>query len=606
MGAFIATESHVLFNFASNIRNSCDLWGEVRASFLRRSLCMQCVPFAVLENFACDVNMADKIVFLFVILLVAGCQSPQSDDAINAALESFSVEEFTEDIKTLASDEFEGRAPSSPGEEKTVNYLVERFTEVGLEPGNGDSFFQEVPLVNITADPGMTLQVADEAGQSSYAYGEDFMAWTKRVTDQVSIDGSEMVFVGYGVKAPEYEWDDYAGIDVTGKTVIILVNDPGYGGDDPAFFKGNTMTYYGRWTYKYEEAARQGAAAALIIHETKPASYPWEVVSGSWSGPQFDLVAKDKNMSRVAAEGWLHIDTATELFDKAGMDLETLKEVARTRDFRAVPLRLNTSLTIDNTLEFSESRNVLAVLPGAEVPDEYIIYMAHWDHFGIDPSLKGDQIYNGALDNATGTSGLIALAKAYTSLPERPRRSVAFLAVTAEEQGLLGSRYYGQNPIYKLNKTVAAFNLDGLNTYGPTKDIVVVGYGNSELDDYVEAVAADRGRYVQPDPEPEKGYFYRSDHFSFAKEGVPALYTSRGIDHVEFGEDFGLRQRAEYVIKRYHKPADEYEESWDMSGAIEDLILSFLTGHKVASSDVFPSWKEGTEFKAKREADLAQ
>ena len=546
-------------------------------------------------------------VSLFVcLLLAAGCTSPDSNDVPQEVLDSFSADELAEDIKVLASDEFEGRAPSSAGEEKTVNYLVERFSAVGMQPGNGDSFFQQVPLVNITADPGMTMEVSDEAGRTSYAYGDDFMAWTKRVTDQVSIDGSEMVFVGYGVTAPEYDWDDYAGIDVTGKTVIILVNDPGFGGDDPAFFKGNTMTYYGRWTYKYEEAARQGAAAAMIIHETKPASYPWEVVSGSWSGPQFDLVATDKNMSRVAVEGWLHIDMATALFNKAGLDLDALKTQARTRDFQAVPLRLNSSLTIDNTLEFSESRNVIAVLPGAEKPEEYVIYMAHWDHFGIDPSLEGDQIYNGALDNATGTSGLIALAQAYSMLPERPKRSVAFLAVTAEEQGLLGSKYYGQNPIYRLNKTIAAFNLDGLNTYGPTKDIVVVGYGNSELDDYVEEVAASRGRYVQPDPEPEKGYFYRSDHFAFAKEGVPALYTGRGIDHVEHGEEFGRAQRQDYVANRYHKPSDEYDESWDLTGAIEDLILSFLTGHKVADSDIFPAWKEGTEFKAKREADLAQ
>ena len=541
------------------------------------------------------------------VLYISGCSSDSGHLSVpSVALESFSVEELIEDIKVLSSDAFEGRGPSTAGEEKTVNYLVERFSSLGLEPGNGDSYFQQVPLVNITAAPDMLMYVEDENGRSTYNYGDDFMVWTKRVTDKIDLDGSELVFVGYGVTAPEYDWNDYEGLDVKGKTVVILINDPGFGGDDPDFFKGNSMTYYGRWTYKFEEAARQGAAAALIVHETKPASYPWEVVSGSWSGPQFDLVAEDQNMGRVAVEGWLHIDTATELFENAGLDFELLKTQAKTRDFQAVSLRLNTSLSIVNTLEFSESRNVIAVLPGKKHPDEYIINMAHWDHFGVDTSLEGDQIYNGALDNATGTAGIIALAKAYTTLPEKPDRSVAFLAVTAEEQGLLGSRYYGQNPIYALNKTAAAFNLDALNTMGPTRDIVVVGYGNSELDDYIEVAAKERGRYVQPDPEPEKGYFYRSDHFAFAKEGVPALYTGAGIDHVEHGEEYGRAQREDYIANRYHKPSDEYDESWDLSGTTEDLILTFISGYRVANAPDYPSWKEGTEFKAKREADLMQ
>lgn len=545
----------------------------------------------------------------FIWIAGASCTATSENDTAplqvpEVALQSFDLNEFTNDVKILSSDEFEGRAPSSPGEEKTVNYLVERFSTYGFQPGNGDSFFQQVPLVDITADPSMQLTVADETGSTTYAYSDNFMAWTKRVTDQVDVDNSEMVFVGYGVTAPEYDWNDYEGIDVAGKTVIILVNDPGFGGDDPAFFKGNSMTYYGRWTYKFEEAARQGAAAAFIIHETKPAAYPWEVVSGSWSGPQFDLVADDKNMSRVAVEGWLHIDTAHELFQNAGLDLEALKTQARTRDFTPVSLRLNASVSIENSLRFSESRNVVAVLPGKTKPDEYLIYMGHWDHFGVDPSIEGDQIYNGALDNATGTSGLIALAKAFASLPERPDRSIAFLAVTAEEQGLLGSKYYGQAPIYDLPKTIAAINLDGLNNYGPTRDIIVVGHGNSDLDDYIETAAAERDRYIQPDPEPEKGYFYRSDHFAFAREGVPALYTSRGIDHVERGKEYGMAQRQDYVANRYHKPSDEYSEDWDLTGAIEDLKLLFITGYRVAHSEEYPAWKDGTEFKAKREADL--
>ncbi len=549
---------------------------------------------------------------LFSILFLAGifavsCTSPTDHLSVpEEALNSFSVDELTENIKTLASDEFEGRAPSSPGEEKTVNFLVEKFQALGLEPGNGDSYFQQVQLVDIMAGPDMMLYVEDEAGRSTFGYGDDFMAWTKRVVEDIDLDNSEMVFVGYGIHAPEYNWNDYEGLDVTGKTVIMLINDPGLGGSDPGFFRGNAMTYYGRWTYKFEEAARQGAAAAFIIHETEPASYPWEVVSGSWSGSQFDLVTEDKNMSRVAVEGWLHIDTATKLFNRAGLDLEALKAQAKTRDFEAATLRLNASLSISNSLRFSESRNVLAVLPGKSKPDEYVINMAHWDHFGIDPSLEGDQIFNGALDNATGTAGLITMARAYATLPERPDRSIVFLAVTAEEQGLLGSKYYGQAPVYPLNKTVAAINIDGLNTYGATKDLVVVGYGNSDLDEYIEQAAEERGRYVQPDPEPENGYFYRSDHFAFAREGVPSLYTHRGIDHVELGEDYGRAQREDYVANRYHKPSDEYDASWDLSGAIEDLKLLFVTGYRVANADEFPAWKDGTEFKAKREADLGE
>ena len=551
--------------------------------------------------------MTTRTVCTFIVFLMvfAGCQSPGDHPGPSTdAIDQIDIDMLTEDIITLASDEFEGRAPSSAGEEKTVAFLEKRFKELGLQPGNGDSYYQDVPLVDITAAPDMLMYVEDETGRSTYAYGDAFMAWTKRVVETVDVDDSEIVFVGYGVVAPEYDWDDYADIDVEGKTVAILVNDPGFGSNDPSLFNGDAMTYYGRWTYKFEEAARQGAAAAFIVHETEPAAYPWEVVSGSWSGPQFSLVAEDKNMSRVAVEGWLHIDTTHELFERAGLDFDEVKESARSRDFQPVSLRLNTSISIVNTLRYSDSKNVIAVLPGSTRSDEYIIYTAHWDHFGVDSSLEGDQIFNGAKDNATGTAGLISLAKAYTSLEEPPARSVAFLAVTAEEQGLLGSAYYGDNPIYPYNKTVAVFNLDAMNTFGPTRDITVVGYGNSDLDDYLEQVATERGRVVLPDPEPQKGYFYRSDHFSFAKQGIPALYIDEGIDHVEKGEAYGLAQRDDYVANRYHKPSDEYDDSWDLGGAVEDLKLVFITGYRVANSNEFPGWKEGTEFKAKRERDL--
>ncbi|MEZ4701285.1 MAG: M28 family metallopeptidase [Rhodothermales bacterium] len=546
--------------------------------------------------------MLRYILLSAALVLSAGCAAP-GDDVPQAALDAITADGLSDGIATLASDAFEGRAPSSPGEEKTVAYLEAQFRTIGLEPGNGDSYFQQVPLVAITANPDMQLSVADESGRSTYAYGDDFMAWTTRIVESVHLDASEMVFVGFGVVAPEYDWNDYAGLDVRGKTVVMLINDPGFGSGDPSLFNGNAMTYYGRWTYKFEEAARQGAAAAFIVHETEPASYPWEVVSGSWSGPQFDLVPEDNNMSRVTAEGWLHIDTARALFQRAGLDFDAEKARARTRAFSPVSLRLTASMDIANTIRRSESRNVIATLPGRTRPDEYVIYMAHWDHFGIDPSLEGDQIYNGAVDNASGTAGLLEIARGFAALPQRPERSVAFLAVTAEEQGLLGGRYYAEYPIIPTAQTAAAINIDGVNLTGPTRDLTVVGYGNSELDRYLTEAAEAQGRVVRPDPEPQKGFFYRSDHFSFAKKGVPALYTDPGIDDVARGEAYGIQMREDYTANRYHKPADEFDPNWDFSGAVQDLRLLLTVGYRVANTDHWPTWNDGTEFKAIREAE---
>ncbi len=535
--------------------------------------------------------------FLFMTLWF-GC----ARNDIAPALESITTEDLAADIAVLASDEFEGRRPSSRGEEKTINFLKEEFQKLGLQPGNGDSYFQKVPLVAITASPESKLEVAGNGQVQRFEYGDAYMAWTKRVVGKAMTENSEMVFVGYGIVAPEYDWNDYAGLDVRGKTVVMLVNDPGYATKDSNLFNGNAMTYYGRWTYKFEEAARQGAAGAFIIHETEPAGYPWEVVKNSWSGQQFDLVSKDNNLGRCAIEGWLTIDTAREIFQQAGQDLQALSQAATTREFKALPLGVRASLSLRNDIEHSESNNVIAVLPGADRADEYVIYMAHWDHFGLDPNLEGDKIYNGALDNATGTAALLELAEAFTQLPTPPRRSVVFLAVTAEEQGLLGSRYYATNPIFPLAQTVAAINMDGLNIYGKMKDITIIGYGNSELDDYVKEAAAEQGRRVRPDPEPEKGYFYRSDHFSFAKQGVPALYTDTGIDHVEFGEAWTLEQLKKYTAERYHKPSDEFDPNWDLAGAVDDLRLLFKVGYRLSTSDVFPNWREGTEFRAIRDA----
>jgi Zn-dependent M28 family amino/carboxypeptidase len=548
--------------------------------------------------------MRSYVLLTSLVIIFLSCD--RGSARLAAALESFTAEGLAADIETLASDEFEGRGPASPGEEKTIAYLRDAFQRMGLEPGNGDRWVQQVPLVSITADPSMRLTVRGRGATRELAYGPEFMGWTTRVVDSVTVANSALVFVGYGIVAPEYGWNDYEGLDARGKTVVILVNDPGFATKDTALFNGNAMTYYGRWTYKYEEAARQGAAGALIVHETEPAGYPWEVVRGSWSGPQFDLVSADNNMSRVALEGWLTLESARAVFRQAGLSYDSLKPLAAQRGFRPVPLGgLTASASIRNAIARSTSNNVPALLRGSERSEEYVVYMAHWDHLGRDTTLEGDQIYNGALDNATGTAGLLALAQAFASLDPAPARSVLFLAVAAEEQGLLGSQHYAESPVYPLDRTVAAINMDGLDIWGPMRDVTVVGYGMSELDDYLARAAATQNRVVRPDPEPEKGFYYRSDHFNFAKVGVPALYTDAGIDHVEHGEAWGRARRDEYTAERYHKPSDEFDPSWDLRGAVEDLQLLFRVGYQIANESTWPNWREGTEFKAVRDAMMA-
>ncbi len=538
-----------------------------------------------------------------LVLTFSAC--PKKDEGLASALESIRADEFAKNVQILSSDDFEGRAPASIGEEKTVNFLKEKFQTLGLKPGNGKSFFQDVPMVKITANPNTKLVVISSKRSVYFAYGSEFVAVTLRVVPEASLDHSDMVFVGYGIVAPEYDWNDYEGLDVRGKTVVMLVNDPGFATSDPQLFNGRSMTYYGRWTYKFEEAARQGAAGALIIHETEPAAYGWEVVQNGWTGPQFHLVSEDNNLSRCAVEGWVQLETARKIFEIAGKDFEKLKALAAKREFKSVPLGLQASLSLKNSIAHLKSRNVIALLPGSKRSDEYIIYMAHWDHFGLNPELKGDQVFNGAVDNATGTAGLIELAEAFTKLKSPPRRSIIFLSVTGEEQGLLGSKYYATHPIYPPTKTVAAINMDALNVYGRMKDITVVGYGNSELDEYIVAAAAEQGREVRPDPNPERGSFYRSDHFPFAKEGIPSIYPNSGMDHVQFGEAWTQAQWDKYLAEKYHKPSDEYDPNWDLSGAIDDLRLIFKMGYMLSLESAFPNWKEGNEFKAKRDADMA-
>ncbi len=514
--------------------------------------------------------------------------------------------------RILSSDEFQGRAPGGKGEELTVAYLTDQFRKIGLKPGNPDgTYIQKVPLVGITAAPA-PLVFKNGSQQAVLKWKDDFVAGTKRVVDSVNLDDSELVFVGYGVVAPEYGWDDYKGVDVKGKTLVMLVNDPPVpsssnpGELDPKTFGGRAMTYYGRWTYKFEIASEKGAAGALIIHETAPAGYPFEVVQGSWTGEQFDLVAPDKNMSRVPVQGWVSLDQGTKLLAMAGQDFETLKRRAATREFKPVPLGVTASITIANTLRTINSQNVVAKVEGgdAALKNEYVVYTAHWDHLGVGEPVNGDRIYNGAVDNAVGVAGILEIARAYTRLQRPPKRSVLFMAVTAEEQGLLGSAYYTVSPLYPLAKTAAEINIDGLNVHGRTKDLTLVGYGASELDAYARDAAGEQGRLLRPDPEPEKGFYYRSDHFNFAKQGVPALDPDEGVEFVGKPPEYGQQVRANYTEHDYHKPSDTVRPDWDLSGAREDLMVFFAVGYRVAEAAHLPEWTAGNEFKAKRDAML--
>jgi Zn-dependent M28 family amino/carboxypeptidase len=518
-------------------------------------------------------------------------KEPSEASNFDSVYHAINDADIREPLKILASDEFEGRLPTTEGEKKTLDYLVSEFEAAGLQPGNGDSFLQQVELMEITADSDMTMTIGD----NTFAYKDDMVASSKREQDSVSLESSELVFVGYGVNAPEYNWNDYAGLDVKGKTVVILINDPGFENPNSGKFQGTTMTYYGRWSYKYEEASRQGAAGAIIVHETAPASYGWSVVANSWSGPQYGLVSKDKGASRVAVEGWLTKSAAEKVFADAGLDFSKEKAKAMKGPYHA-PLNLTASVTVNNTFKKSLSHNVIATLTGSEKPDEHVIYTAHWDHLGKDESKEGDQIYNGAHDNATGTAAILAMAKAYANLTPAPKRSVSFLVVTAEEQGLLGSKYYASNPVIAIDKTVANINMDAMNVLGKTKNVAVVGMGKSELETYLKAAAQKQGRSLTREDRPEAGYYYRSDHFSFAKQGVPALYAEGGNEPAD-DETAKYRKRMNVIVTGcYHQVCDEYRDDWDLSGIVQDTQMLFDVGVGVANADMWPKWNESSEF----------
>lgn len=506
-------------------------------------------------------------------------------------------------LSILASDDFMGRKPFTEGEEKTVNYLQSELAAMGLAPGNGDSYFQDVPLVEITGTQSDEMVVKGKNGVNRFKTNDDVVVYTELVEEEVGITDSEMVYAGFGIVAPEYGWNDYEGLDVTGKTVVVLVNDPGFGSGDSTLFKGDQMTYYGRWTYKYEEAARQGAAGVLIVHETVPAGYGWTVIQSSWTGAKLNLDSENPPY-KCAIQGWITRNTAVKLFSGAG--IKDYSDLARSKDFKPVPLGVTATVSVKNEIKRDQSRNVVAILEGSERPDEYIIYSAHWDHLGVGEPIVGDSIYNGAHDNASGTTGMLAIAETFAKMKKRPERSVVFLFVTAEEQGLLGSAYYGQNPIYPPNQTVANINIDGLPAYGEMKDLTITGYGQSELDEYAKAEADKQGRYVIPDPDPGKGYFFRSDHFNFAKVGIPALYASGSYESKEKGVEFIDEKTREYLSIRYHRQADNYlPEVWDLRGIAQDALLLFNVGNRLANETYFPKWSEGSEFKAKRDADMS-
>lgn len=513
-------------------------------------------------------------------------------------------------IQVLASDEFEGRGPGTAGEEKTIVYLTDQFRQLGLRPGNPDgSYIQEVPLIGFKTKAQGTIRAGDKTFDLKFP--DDWVAVSRRSVPEVNIKDSDVVFVGYGVVAPEYGWDDYKDVDVRGKTIVMLVNDPAVpdANDanklDESLFKGRAMTYYGRWTYKYEIATEKGAAAAILIHETGPAGYPFEVVSGSWGRENFDIPAPDKNQGRPAIEAWLTLDRAKAILAAGGEDFDALKKAAVRKDFRPVSLKAKADFSAKNTLREIRSRNVVAKVQGydPELRDEYVVYTAHWDHLGRDETLKGDQIFNGAADNASGVGALCEIARVFAESPP-PRRSVLFLVVTAEEKGLLGAKYYASNPLYPLEKTVANINMDVINLWGRTKDITSVGFGNSTLDDTLVALARAQGRTVGPDAEPEKGLFYRSDHFEFAKKGVPALDPKAGTEYLDKPADYGQKKRAEYTAHDYHKPSDEVNSEWDLAGAVEDAELLISVGRTVADAPEYPEWKPGNEFRARREEML--
>ncbi len=551
---------------------------------------------------------------LTLILLLAAAAfafGAEAPTVPKAAADSITAADLLNHIKILASDEFEGRGPGSKGEELSVKYISDQFKALGLKPGNPNgTYTQEVPLAGITTKPTASFAVGDK--KMELKFPDDYVASSARLENVIKIENTDVVFVGYGVVAPEFGWDDYKDVDVRGKTILMLINDPAIPDPadpsklDPKMFKGSAMTYYGRWTYKYEIAAQKGAAAAVIIHETVPAAYPYSVIISSWAKENFEIDAADKNAGAVQIRSWITLDVAKKLLADCGQDFDALKKAAITKEFRPVALNAKANFDLKQTVRPLKSRNVVAKVEGsdAKLKDEWVIYSAHWDHLGKHDDLPGDKIFNGAADNASGVGGLLELATAFTKMKPASKRSVLFMATTAEEAGLLGAKFYAEHPLYPLEKTLADINMDGLSLWGKTRDIEDISFGNSDLDDMLAAAATKQSRVMNPNSQPEKGTFYRADNFEFSKVGLPSLYTGAGRDVIGKPPGFGQQKKDEYVAKHYHQPSDEVNPEWDLSGAAEDLRLLLDVGYQVANSDKLPEWKPGTEFKAKRDAML--
>lgn len=531
--------------------------------------------------------------FLIIISFI-GCETDNKPTTEVVEVEQTTIGNH---IERLASDEFLGRKPFTEGEVLTVNYLKDEFEKLGLSPGNGDSYFQDVPMVEITGAPSEHMVISGKNEKFNLDYLKDFVATTNKAVTDVSLENSELVFAGYGVVAPEYDWNDYEGIDWKGKTAVVLINDPGFKSGDSTLFKGNEMTYYGRWTYKYEEAARQGAAGVIILHDTEPASYGWNVIESSWTGARLTIAS---DLPKLEVESWISSESAQKMFEASAMKGQDYKALSRTKDFKPTPLGLNLSVSVKNEIKNDVSKNVVAMIPGTDRKDEVLIYSAHWDHLGVGKPIEGDSIYNGAIDNASGTAGLLAIAEAFKK-SDNTKRSIVFIALTGEEQGLLGSAYYAENPIFDPKKSVANINMDALASPGKMKDLTITGYGHSEMDEYAKAEALKQNRYIIPDPEAEKGYFFRSDHFNFAKIGIPALYASGTYEGFDKSIEEVKELSTYYNINNYHQVSDEYNaETTELSGVQLDLQLFYTIGLKLAHEDYFPKWYDGSEFKAAR------
>jgi Zn-dependent M28 family amino/carboxypeptidase len=557
------------------------------------------VKHLALRIFAQTIRMFKSLPFLILIATAISCSQPNREDTKNEI--PFNRDSLARHIILLASDSFEGRKPFTPGETRSVQYMQNAFRSLGLTPGNGDSWLQDVPMVQISLSADSVMKFSSPKGNFTLQKLKDYVISTQNTDSLITLDKDELIFAGYGVVAPEYHWNDYAGINVKGKVVIVMVNDPGFGTADSSLFKGREMTYYGRWTYKFEEASRQGAKACLIIHNTEAAAYPFSVVQNSWGSSNLFLDTRGNSEFHTALQGWVSADAAKKILAAAGKDSSLLVS-ANNRGFKAISLGETVSTHVRVQATYNISHNVIAKIAGTKRPDEYIIYTAHWDHLGIGkPDAKGDSIYNGALDNASGSAALLEMARAFQNLPEKPERTVIFLSVTGEEQGLLGSEFYARHPLYPLKTTVANLNMDVVNPHEKTKDVVVTGMGQNDLEDYVADAVKIQERYITPESHPEGGHYFRSDHFSFAKVGVPALDLSSGIDVVGRGKEYGLKLKQEYTTNHYHTPSDEFDSTWTFAGGMEDMDLLFIIGKRLAFETGWPKWKAGSEFRLIRE-----